>query len=611
MREIKKDNSSRSTSAYRAGTSSWRHVFLATLIIAGIGMISLRLYELQINQHGALSANAKSAQLDLIDIPAQRGIITDVNGIPLAISVESWDLYLDSVHWVAAPKQAEHTANELVKYLGDTLSEAHNIPKAELFPWLNQLGKDPNTSGVPLLRNLDLGQRGLLQGLSLYGVQLQPRSKRIYPDQSATSQLIGYVNSYGEPLWGIEKDYDSFLSGTPGWTLSEQDALGGTLGYTPTVGNNAIPGSDLKLTIDSEIQQIAKAKLFEGIEKYRADSGDVIVVDLTQGNIGAIRAMYSYPTLTYEELKSELTTNDVANSVNSAVAKTYEPGSVFKPLSVAIGIDLGLITEKTVYKDTGALCFTNDCSDGSKISNWEQRVYGEVTVAEILNHSINTGAAWIGGLINPSDFYSYMDLFNIGHISGLDIGGEVKSDLISPDDPNWTDMSKATQAYGHGVRVTPLQALMTLTVFYTDGCLVAPYLIGRSELLGVHACKHGHRVVSVDTANTMMRLLESVVESNKWHAAQVHGHSVGGKTGTAIRFDPITSEYNESQMDATFIGFVPAKEPSFGVLVRLSNPRDNDGLAGLTAAPIFSEIAREIVRYRGIPSEASKVTTGR
>ena len=610
VRMIKKNNSSQNISTYRAGAVSWRHIFLATLVIAGIGMILLRLYELQIEQHGVLSANAKSAQLDLIDIPAQRGVITDANGLPLALSVESWDLYLDSVHWIADPNEAEHTASELVKYLGDTLSITHDIPKDQLLSWLIHLGKDSDASGTPLLRNLDLGQRGLLQGLSLYAVQLQPRSKRIYPDETATSQLIGYVNSYGEPLWGIEKDYDSFLSGTPGWTLREQDALGGTLGYTPTIGEKAIPGNNLKLTIDSEIQQIASSKLSDGIKKYRADAGDVIVVDLTDGNIGAIRAMYSYPSLTYQELNSKLTMGDIANSVNSAVAKTYEPGSVFKPLSVAIGIDLGLITEETVYKDIGILCFASDCVDGAKISNWEQRVYGEVTVTEILNHSINTGAAWIGGLVEPSDFYSYMDLFNIGHTSGLDIRGEVKSDLVSPDDPNWTDMSKGTQAYGHGVRVTPLQALMTLTTFYTDGCLATPYLIGDVELTG-GACAHGHRVISTDTANTMMRLMETVVESNEWHAARIQGHSVGGKTGTAIRFDPVTNKYDENQMDATFIGFVPAREPSFGLLVRLSNPRENDGLAGLTAAPIFSEIAAEIIRYREIPSEVSKGTTGR
>ena len=161
MREINKSNTSQNTPAYRAGASSWRHVFLAILIIAGIGMILLRLYELQINQHGVLSANAKSAQLDLIDIPAQRGIITDANGLPLAVSVESWDLYLDSVHWVAAPSRAEYTSSELVKYLGDTLSETHDIPKAELLSWLIQLGKNPKTSGTPLFRNLDLGQRGL------------------------------------------------------------------------------------------------------------------------------------------------------------------------------------------------------------------------------------------------------------------------------------------------------------------------------------------------------------------------------------------------------------------------------------------------------------------
>ena len=122
---IKKNNPSQNISTYRAGAVSWRHIFLATLVIAGIGMILLRLYELQIEQHGVLSANAKSAQLDLIDIPAQRGVITDANGLPLALSVESWDLYLDSVHWIADPNEAEHTASELVKYLGDTLSLIH------------------------------------------------------------------------------------------------------------------------------------------------------------------------------------------------------------------------------------------------------------------------------------------------------------------------------------------------------------------------------------------------------------------------------------------------------------------------------------------------------
>ncbi|MAQ58677.1 MAG: hypothetical protein CL718_05490 [Chloroflexi bacterium] len=593
---------------YSAGQINWRQGVLVILFALGISAIIFRLYELQIAQHQTLSAQAKSAQLGFITVPAERGIIVDTHGFPLALSVESWDLYLDEIHWKENPIAAKQSAAELTHYLARDIQKEHSIPKNQIQQWLIDWASSPQTSNTPVLKSLDLGQRSLIKTKSLFGVRLLPRSQRIYPNETLNSQVLGYVNNFGEALWGVERDYNQSLEGESGWTLEEKNALGGTLGYTPTIGKKTIPGKDIRLTIDSEIQRLSQEHLVSGLRDYQALSGQIIVVDLSKNHEGAIRSIAIAPELNYQDIDPQTGPTLISQTSNSVIASTYEPGSIFKPLTVAMALDKGVITTETLYRDTGVLCFNSECAGDSKIQNWDGRTYGEVNAQEILKESINTGAAWVGSQLSTDDFYTYLDLYNIGHKTGIDLQGEVSGDLTSPENKSWQMISQATQSYGHGVRVTPIQAIMALTTFYTEGCLIEPFILesnNRFEPL----CDRGHRVISASTAQIMRQLMRGVVEDKPWHQAKVNGYSVGGKTGTAIRYDTVTGTYAEDKMDATFVGFIPAEKPRLAILIRLTEPQKNDSLAGATAAPIFAQLATELMAYLGVPSEEANQIT--
>jgi cell division protein FtsI (penicillin-binding protein 3) len=593
---------------YSAGQINWRQGVLVILFALGISAITFRLYELQIVQHQTLSAQAKSAQLGLIMVPAERGVIVDTHGFPLALSVESWDLYLDQIHWEENPTAAKYSAADLAHYLGTDIQKEHGIPKNQIQEWLIQWAHDPRTSNSPVLKTLTLGQRSLIETKSLFGIRLLPRSQRIYPNKTLNSQVLGYVNSFGEALWGIEHDYNRSLQGESGWALEEKNALGGTLGYTPSIGKKTIPGKDIRLTIDSEIQRLSQEHLVAGLEEYQALAGQIIVVDLTKNSEGAIRAIAIAPELNYQDINPQTGPPSIDKTINSVIAHTYEPGSIFKPLTVAMALDQGVITTDTLYKDTGVLCFNSQCTGNSKIQNWEGQTYGEVNAQEILKESINTGAAWIGSQLTPKDFYHYLDLYNIGHKTGIDLRGEVSGGLITPENSSWQRISQATQSYGHGVSVTPIQAIMALTTFYTNGCLIEPFVLESADQLKP-LCERGHRVISASTAKTMQRLMQGVVENKSWHQAKVTGYSVAGKTGTAIRYDKLTGTYAEDKMDATFVGFIPAEKPRLAILIRLIEPQKNNSLAGSTAAPMFSKLATELMAYLRVPAEETNQIT--
>jgi|GEM_PF-4961609 len=587
---------------YSPGQINWRQGILVILFALGISAIIFRLYDLQIVRHQILSAQARSTQLGLVMVPAERGVIVDTHGFPLALSVESWDLYLDQTHWQENPTAAKYSAAELAHYLGTDIQEEHGVPEGHVQEWLIRWAHDPKTSNSPVLKTLNLGKRSLVETKSLFGVRLLSRSQRIYPNKAFNSQVLGYVNNFGEALWGVERDYNLSLEGESGWALEEKNALGGTLGYTPSVGKKTIPGKNIRLTIDSEIQRLSQKHLVAGLKDYQALSGQIVVVDLSTNNEGAIRSIAIAPELNYQDINPQTGPSSIDRTVNSVIASTYEPGSIFKPLTVAMALDSGVITTDTVYKDTGVLCFNSQCTGNSKIENWEGRAYGEVDVQEILKESINTGAAWIGTKLSSKDFYNYLDLYNIGHQTGIDLRGEVSGDLISPENDSWQRISQATQSYGHGVRVTPIQAIMALTTFYTEGCLIEPFIL-ESEKRLESLCERGHRVISTATAKTMQRLMQGVVENKPWHQAKVAGYSVAGKTGTAIRYDELTGTYAKDKMDATFVGFIPAQKPRLAILIRLTEPQKNESLAGSTAAPMFSKLAKELMAYLRVPTE--------
>ena len=284
---------------------------------------------------------------------------------------------------------------------------------------------------------------------------------------------------------------------------------------------------------------------------------------------------------------------------NRAVTDLYEPGSVLKTLTTAAAIDLRLITPQTTYVDTGAVRIGTDT-----IRNWDFTAYGEVTMTEFLQRSLNTGAVWLSELIGANAYYDYLARFGIGESTHIGLSGEAEGLLRTPDDPGWYPVDLATHAYGQGLAATPLQVISAINVFANDGALMRPQIV--SQLITRDGVRRFEPVsvrqaVSPETARTIARMMLDVVEGVPFHRARVPGYRVAGKTGTTLV--PIPTGYDLDTTIASFVGFLPYEAPRVTILVKIDQPSGESNLGGVVAAPVFATIAADIMEYLNVPTD--------
>jgi cell division protein FtsI/penicillin-binding protein 2 len=279
---------------------------------------------------------------------------------------------------------------------------------------------------------------------------------------------------------------------------------------------------------------------------------------------------------------------------------------VFKTLTAAMAIDLGLVTPESTYDDTGAAYI-----GPSTIRNWDYSVNGITTVTQILQRSLNTGAVWMSGLVGPDKFYDYMRKFGIGTATGVGLGGEPDGLLRSNSDPNWTPVDLATNSFGQGIAATPLQVITAIASLANGGKLMRPYIVQEMDTPeGARSFSPVvvRQVVSEQTANTVADMMNQVVEGVPGHLAAVHGYHVAGKTGTTTGATLADGAVLNGNV-ASFIGFAPADDPKMIILVKLDFKEDK--LGGQVSAPVFADIAPSILAYLGIrPEGPALVTSG-
>ena len=559
---------------------TWRHWLLASLIAIALVALIGRLAWIQIANHERYAELAAAARADTELLPAPRGAILDASGHPLAISVDTWDLYIDSFLW-----QDRVRAGDAAVALG----AAMGMDPETLF----ELGISREIGDVIVQRFIDY-ERGLeLRNRGIWGVRLLPSSRRVYAEQELAGPLIGYVGLDGSGLWGIERDFDPVLRGSPGLLLSERDALGRPIAFAASGGREPTVGGEVQLTIDRFIQAIAEQRLAEAVEANKASGGTVIVMEPRSG---AILAMASLPTIALSDV--DLDDEQVLDLArNRAVSDIYEPGSVFKTLTTATALDLGLITPQTTYVDEGWVHV-----GGHTISNWDFTGYGEVTMTEFLQRSLNTGSIWISQQIGPQRFYEYLQRFGVGQPTHIELSGEAPGMLRRVDDPGWYPVDLATHSYGQGLAATPLQVISAVNTFATGGLLMRPQIVHSvvgSDGVRIHEPVVIRRTVSPETASTMARMMLAVVEEVPYHLARVDGYRVAGKTGTTIV--TIGGSYDPDTTITSFVGFLPYEDPRVTILVKIDEPRGDSNLAGIVAAPVFSTIAADIMEYLRVP----------
>lgn len=545
-----------------------RLVMLATLLVAAAFLIIARLAYWQVIAEDEVLAETSSPAQTLVP---RRGAILDQRGYPLAVELYTYTISA-SPNQISDPAE---TARQLARWL--------DLPMEDIWNAI----RDPEQKYALLARNVDIATGEAIAALELSGIELSIEPQRSYPNGSLAGHLFGFVNQEGVASFGLEEYYDRQLRGRKG-------TWGGVALQRQWVP--AHDGYDLVLTIDRVIQAMVEEKLAAAIERFSATGGTIVVMDPATG---AILAMASYPF--FDPNRYATTPED--RWANPAIQVQYEPGSVIKVLTLAAGLDAGVITPDSTYQDVGTIEY-----GGARISNWDKIAHGTTTMKRMLQLSLNLGAVHIADALGRDRFYDYMQAFGMGQPTGIDLAGESPGLLRTPRQSAWFPADLATNSFGQGMATTPLQVTTAVAAIANGGKLMRPYVVDRimDGKRVVHQTEPMvvRQVVSQQVARETTELMVAVVEGDVEEAI-LPGYTVAGKTGTAQI--PTPDGYDPVDTIASFVGFVPAYDPQFVMLVKLDRPNKHRG--AWTAAPLFREVAVELVRLLGIPPDGVQLAS--
>jgi cell division protein FtsI/penicillin-binding protein 2 len=404
--------------------------------------------------------------------------------------------------------------------------------------------------------------------------------------------VLGFVSRDGRGYFGVEEKYNDQLAGHPVqvWVPSDPNRAN----EIPRVPN----GTALVLTIHRDLQAAAEESLDRAIANYGAQNGTIVIMD---PRTGEILAMATTPRMDLNEFWNYDSYYSNGYQFNPAISMQYEPGSVFKILTMSAGVDTGVIHPNDTYVDTGAIEV-----GGFTIQNWDKRPWGLQDMIGCLQHSLNVCHARIAAMLGQDTFYGYMKRFGLGRATGIDLAGEATGRLKLPEDSDWYPVDLGTNSFGQGVAVTPVQMLMAASALANEGHMVIPHVLfamvrdGRQVDI---APQYGGNPISAETARTLSDMLAISLE-NEASMALVPGYRVAGKTGTAQI--PVEGYYDSEHTNVSFIGWGPVDAPRFMIYVWLERPSasiwSND-----TAAPLFSEIAQKTVILLDIPPDSVRL----
>lgn len=425
---------------------------------------------------------------------------------------------------------------------------------------------------------------------SLKGLIIRPHLTRTYPEKALASNVLGFVNRQGEGFFGVEARYNSLLAGEPQTLPMPTD---------PTQAESLpeIPdGATLLLTIDREIQSMAERELDGAIEFSGAKGGTIVILDPRNGEI---LAMASTPRMDLNQYWRYGEAFPGSTPFNRSVSQDYEPGSVFKVLTMAAALDMDIVTPETTFVDTGSFEI-----GGFFIHNWNWGAWGEQTMTGCMQHSLNVCLAWVATQLGNEKFYSYMQDFGIGRLTGVDMNGEVPGHLKIPGDADWYEVELGTNSFGQGVAVTPLQLAVAISAVANDGEIMAPHVlkayVDRDQQFTIPPRVLG-RPISSETARMLNELLAISLE-NEASEALVQGYRVAGKTGTAS-IASATGTYDSELTNASFVGWGPSDDPQFLVYVWLEKPTSSPW-GSVVASPVFSEVVEQLVILMDIPPDS-------
>lgn len=563
-------------------------IVVGVLLVAVLGLV-FRLADLQLLHHQSYRQQAQEEHLSRLDILPRRGAILDRNGYPLAASVDTYDVLVDKHIW-GDPNEAHQPAEELADVL--------NRPTDDILADL----EGSISREVVVARGLDYRASVAVEEKNLDGVRLMRSSRRVYPEGNMAPALLGFLGRDNFGLTGLEADYDRELGGAAGTLVYERDGQGNLIPVGQQKRVAAEPGADIILTIDRYMQHLVERELDATIKKHKGSGGTIIIMDT---RTGAILAMASRPSfdVTNLDLSDE---GKVDLYRNRAVTDLYEPGSVFKTITMSAALNEGVVSPQSTYVDEGVAR-----ASGWAITNWDLGAHGVQTATQILAKSLNTGAVWLSGLLGPDLFYDYVARFGFGQPTGVGLSGEAPGQFRTPADEGWSEVDLATNSFGQGINVTPLQLVTAIATIANDGRLMRPYVVqeirsgDESEVTQPVMVR---QVITPETANTITEMMEAVVDGiTAIYAIDVPGYRVAGKTGTASISVP--GGYKPDSYVASFAGFVPSDDPVLAMLVKIDEPKDVPW-GSAVSAPVFARLASAILPYLKVPPDAPALVQG-
>ena len=676
------DRPRRKSDAARRANQVIRGRTMLIMLLLGVASFTVlfwKLYDLQINRHDELKAEAVGQQTDSMVISASRGTIYDKNGEIMAISYSTETVFVDPKaieSWVEKQEQAIEEAAEAAAengksytppeildqaYIARGLSRILDVEEETILEHLENtanrywevkkkvdqdvadevrrfINGEIDDEGNQLTMVNEDGNTVLISNpsrrpTSLQGIHLTPDTKRLYPFGSLAGNVIGFVNANNMGAYGLEASYDDVLNGSNGLTVTPTNVNGTPLLFSGGEQMfDAENGSSLVLTLDTNVQYALEKGLESMLDKYDAANGGTgIVMDV---NTGGIVAMASYPnydpgdfsTIYTEGLQAELdaalaeiqqnrSTYETEEAYNQALANaratiqfkqwrnkcyqdTYEPGSTFKPITLATALEEGVVNMNTTFTCTGSI----HVEGWGKAINCSKRAgHGTQTLKVATGNSCNPAFVTMGLKIGTEAYYRYLKSFGLMETTGIDLPGEVEGIFANEDSFNSNVVSLAAYSFGQTFNVTPLELIRAQAATINGGYLYTPYLVEQvlddeGNILSQHETTAVRQVISEETSAKVRECLEWVVSDGGGRNGQVTGYRIGGKTGTA-------DKTGTKDVVVSFMCFAPADDPQYIMLLTMDTPSRTTGTAvfgGTMVAPVASQIMSEILPLLGV-----------
>lgn len=557
--------------------------FVLYLIILIFIIIIFRIFYIQVFSKNKLDDLANNLWSRNLPILADRGNITDRNGVILAGNITTTSLIVVPVQI----KNKEEVAENLAKILEtDYLNIYSHLTKHTSIERIHPEG-----------RRLSYEKAEIINKLNYDGVYLLKESKRYYPYDNVLSHVLGYVGIDNQGLSGIELEYDNYLKGSDGKIKYYSDGKGLRLNLSE-VYDEPVAGNNIALTIDINIQNAAERELDNVMTKYNPENALVLVMDPNTAEIIAMASRPNFNPNNYQDYDLETINR------NLPIWMSYEPGSTFKIITLASAINenkVNLFEDK--FYDSGSITVEN-----ARIKCWKSGGHGAESFLNVVENSCNPGFVVLGQRLGTDLLYSYLEKFGFGTKTGIDLNGESKGIMFKKE--NMGPVETATTAFGQGISVTPIQQVRGVSAAINGGKLYTPYIVKSisesqtNEMIVLNQPKFNGNVITEETSSLVRYALESVVANGTGKNAYIENYRVGGKTGTAQKVKD--GRYMVGDYILSFVGFLPADKPDYVVYVAINNPKGVTQYGGTVSAPVAKNIMLSIIDYKNYKEEPAE-----